>query len=410
MQAVHWIAGSGLYDQAPGHGPKWGETTVRIAQEIAALTECRPSVDYLTRKLGLSPRTVKYHLGHLRAAGLLVYRSKGTRLVGRVRLASVYERVIPVQFDQALGIRTVLRDETAPEYTRVPVGIVEESRKTIGDLARKAARKIRAKRTKRGVDKSVDTGARCTPMQVGTSAVPSAGSSSLPSESKLARGKKSSPTPKQQKPKARKLNQVGRRYQLARELITAVPWLGKAAVPRIAWIVRRVADAGWTCDEVRAFLAVADVDLDPRRPSGFLAARLKAAPLGATKEQRRAAVEAWHWAEENARKARITAVRHQRDTSVETTLPQTAPAQRQWAAAVADTAGRTLDEVAVVAADDCLAIEDLPRETVRAMRVEAERDPGLIHAALQDGMSETDVRRLYTNRLVDRALRTPAAF
>ncbi len=119
MQAVHWIAGCGLYDQEPGHGPKWGPTTVAIAQEIAALTECRPSIDYLARKLGVSERTVQYHLAHLRAAGLLVYRSKGTRLAGRVRLASVYERVIPAQFDQALGIRTVLRDETAPP-TRGP--------------------------------------------------------------------------------------------------------------------------------------------------------------------------------------------------------------------------------------------------------------------------------------------------
>jgi biotin operon repressor len=407
MQAVHWIDGSGMYDQAPGHGPKWGPTTIAIAQEIAALSECRPSVAYLARKLGLSERTVKYHLAHLRAAGLLVYRSKGTRLTGRVRLASVYERVIPAQFDQALGIRTVLRDEAAPAYTRVPVGIAEEGRKTIGALARKAARKIRRKRTKRGVDKSVDGKGRCTPMQGGTSTVSPTGSPTLPSE-ELASGKKSSPTPKQQKPKRRALNRVGRRYQLARELTTQVPWLRNASVARIAWIARHVADAGWTALEVRAFLALAAAP-DARRPSGMLAHRLKGAhQLWVTQEQRTAAVEAWHQAEEQARKARIQTVRQDREATAEMTLPKSAAAQRALAEATeaVRTQVASTGDVTVHGADDARALEDLAKEEVLRHRAFAEQDPGFILAALASGMSERDARRLYTNRLVDQALRT----
>ncbi|MFF6844688.1 transcriptional regulator [Streptomyces tanashiensis] len=413
MQAVHWVGGSGLYAPSQTHGPKWGPTTIALAQEISALAECRPSVDYLARKLAVSPRTVKYHLAHLRAAGLLAYRSKGTRLTGQVRQASVYERVIPREFDRALGIRTVQRDEAAPAYTRVAVGIAEEGRSLIGKLAKKAARKIRRKRTKPGVDKSVHGGGRCTPMQVGTSTVSPTGSSSLPSEkSKLASGEKVSPT-QQQKPKARKFNAVGRRHQLARELITTVPWLANAAVPRIAWVARHVADAGWTATEVRAFLALAEAP-SVRRPSALLAHRLKGAvQLWATAQQRAVAVEAWHRAEETARKARIAAVRQQREADGEVQLPQSRAAQQALAAAVtaveAAAFGNGSGEAVVVGARDEQRLEDLPRDVVLSLRAAAQTDPGLILAALDSGMPERDVRRLYTNWLVDQTLRNACA-
>ncbi|MFD3336088.1 helix-turn-helix domain-containing protein [Streptomyces sp. NPDC058700] len=411
---MHWVGGSGLYTPSQTHGPKWGPTTVALAQEISALGECRPSVEYLARKLGVSVRTVKYHLAILREAGLLVYRSKGTRITGRIRLASSYERVIPVEFDQALGIRTVQRDEAAPAYTRTAVGIAEESRKLIGKLAKQAAHKIRRKRTKPVVDKSVDRRGRCTPMQVGTSAVSPTGSISLPSEEqKLASGKTSSPTPKQHKPKARKLNQVGRRYQLARELIASVPWLGQASVARIAWVIRHVADAGWTVTDVRAFLSLADVT-SVRRPSAFLAYRLKGAvQLWPTAKGREAAVDAWHRAEEAARKTRVEAVRRQRELDGEVQLPQSPTAQKALAAAV--TAVRTAAygdgtrEVFVVSANDEHPLEDPPTEVALSLQAAAQTDPGVILSALHSGMPERDARRLYTNWLVDQALRTTAA-
>ncbi|WP_329126217.1 helix-turn-helix domain-containing protein [Streptomyces sp. NBC_01353] len=404
MQAVHWVGGSGLYTPSRQHGPNWGPTTVVIAQEMSALAECRPGVDYLARKLCVSERTVQYHLDMLREAGLLVYRSKGTRAAGRVRLASVYERVIPAQFDEALGIRTVLRDEDGPAYARVPVGIAEQGRALIGKLAKKAARKVRRKRSRTPRAAGLD----CTPMQVGTSTVPTAGALSLPSEGKLASGKKVSPTPKQQKPKARKLNKVGRRHQLARELITAVPWLRQAAVARIAWVVRHVADAGWSVLEVRAFLALAETP-EVRRPSALLAHRLKGAhQLWTTNAQRTAAVEAWHHAEEQARKARIAAVRTAREETRETLLPKSAVVQRALTAAsnaVHDWLSAD-GEATVHGVEDGIALEDLPRDEVLKHRRDAERDLSLIRAALDCGMSERDARRLYTNRLVDQALRT----
>ncbi|WP_228981349.1 helix-turn-helix domain-containing protein [Streptomyces sp. DH12] len=398
MQAVHWVGGSGLYIPTQKHGPKWGPTTVLIAQEISALGECRPSVGYLARKLGLSERTVKYHLAILRESGLLVYRSKGTRIQGQVRQASVYERVVPVEFDHALGIRTKVRDDDAPAYTRVPVGIAEAGRKAVGKLAKKAARKMSRTRTSR--TRSRDE--RCTPMQVGTSALSTTGTSSLPSESKLASGESQSPTPKKSTRGPKKVNRVGRRYQVAGELISSVPWLGRASRARVAWIVRHVADAGWTAVEIRAVAeAVPLVAAEVRRPSGMLAHRLKGAhELFTTVERRRTAVLAWQEsrAAERARHHGFDDVQQQ---------PTRRSVQRLVNDACVQVAVGTASQVVEYAAGDAGDLEGLDPTTVLQMRAAAEADHALIHAALQV-MGERDTRRLYTNRLVDLALKTAA--
>ncbi|MFD7615728.1 winged helix-turn-helix domain-containing protein [Streptomyces sp. NPDC059802] len=393
MQAVHWVGGSGLYTPSRTHGPKWGPTTVLIAQEISALTECRPSVAYLARKLKLSERTVQYHLDMLREAGLLVYRTKGTRITGGIRQASVYERVVPTVFDEALGIRTVQRDETAPAYTRVPVGIAEEGRELIGKLAKKAARKVRRRRSRTRTSGR----SRCTPMQGGTSASSTAGTSTSPSETKLASGSTSHPTQKKTSRGPQKLNTVGRRYQLGQELVTNVPWLQKASTPRVSWITRHCADAGWTWQEVQA-AAEEHSPIDPadaRRPSGLLAHRIKGAHLlYADPASRRLMVTAW----EDSR-----AQEHFRHAGYDQ------PAQ-PIASRAADQAMRSIRTVlSQPAPDDCtfhaagdLDITTLSREEVLEHRAYA-ADPEYVRAMLTS-LGNRDTRRLLTNKLVDQAL------
>ncbi len=56
--------------------------------------------------------------------------------------------MIPVEFDVALGIRTVQRDEDAPAYTRAVSGIAEAGRELMAKLAKKASRKVRKPRSK----------------------------------------------------------------------------------------------------------------------------------------------------------------------------------------------------------------------------------------------------------------------
>ncbi|MFD7532218.1 transcriptional regulator [Streptomyces sp. NPDC059849] len=335
MQAVHWVAGSGLYRprRHRSHGPRsFGPTTVRVAQELAQLLPCRPGIEYLVRRTGLSERSVEYHLGMLREAGLLAWIVKGTRVSGGPAQASEFARMIPVEFDVALGIRTVQRDEDAPAYTRAASGIAEAGRELMAKLAKKASRKVRKPRSKtsskasskasvkgarkgaeQGVGTVVSDEVRCTPMQVGTSASSTAGDTSFPPESKLASGVSKSPTPKKSKAKAsghRKMNVVGRRFQLARELTQELDWLRGCSVARIAWVARNVADAGWTVTDVRGWLHLRGEAARVRRGSGLLAALLAGAETILDTPQKRAdAIEQWRGAQEAARRHRIQQVR-----------------------------------------------------------------------------------------------------
>jgi DNA-binding transcriptional ArsR family regulator len=402
MTAVHWVtdcARRGLYTPSSSHSPKWGPTTVATAQEIAALKECRPGIDYLARKLKVSVRTVKYHLAMLREAGLLVYRSKGTRIRGEGNQASRFERVVPAAFDEALGIRTV-----GEGVQRRPVGASEEHRGLLGKLAKKAARKTRRRPRRTPSSRT----SRCTPMEGGTSGTSSAASTYSPPESKLASGEAKSPTQKKSNRGPKKLNKIGRRYQLARELIQLVPWLKDASIPRIAWIIRHAADAGWTALEVQAIaeqerpILAAQV----RRPSGLLADRLgNLHLLYTTPERRKTAVLAWQESrvQEQARHTGYDEVhggdRRPASVSVQD-LVREAFRRNQEIAAGPVPAGECWD----ITEDTRTELEDLDRELIKAVRAEASADLSLITSALANGMTERDARRLYTNWLVDQAL------
>ncbi|MER8002990.1 helix-turn-helix domain-containing protein [Streptomyces sp. NPDC095613] len=405
MTAVHWVhslAASGLYVPSRKHGPKWGPTTLVIAQELSALKECRPGIAYLMRKLKAAKRTIQYHLDMLREAGLLVYRVKGTRLAGQPNQTSVFERIIPAAFDEAHGIRTIQRDETQPAYTRVPVGAAPEHQAQLGTLSRKATRKRRRPRKRTGSSRT-----RCTPMQGGTSAVDSAGTTHSPSESKLASGSEQSPTPKKPKRGPRKLNKIGRRYQLAAELISRVPWLDGASRSRIAWIVRHVADAGWTALEVQA---VAEdgaplTAMDVRRASGMLAHRLKGVhELYTTTARRETAVQAW----QDSRIAERA--RHAGYETLDGSGPARASVQRMYREArirclTKPLTAADLDGAVEYDCDDTnrVDIAALSRDEVIDLRAAAESNLDLIREAIP-AMGEHDARRLYTNRLVDLAL------
>lgn len=330
MQGVHWVAGSGLYEprRYRSHGPRsFGQTTVFIAQLLSELSPCRPGIEYLMRRTGLTKRAVQSHLQILREAGLLAYIVKGTRQRGGPPQASEFALMLPPEFDAALGIRT------AGEGTgRRVTGIAEFGRKLMAKLAAKAARKVhrpRSTMSSRTAPKAARKGAteasvtavsaesRCTPMGGSSSSVSSAGATSFPPESKLASGGSESPIPEKSKAKGssrRKLNTVGRRFQLARELTHELGWLRGCSVPRIAWVARTVADAGWTVTEVKAWLHFRGEAAHVRRGSGLLAVLLaNAVTVLDTPAKRAEAVARWRGAQEAARRDRIQQVRAQRE-------------------------------------------------------------------------------------------------
>ncbi|MFI8916513.1 transcriptional regulator [Streptomyces sp. NPDC053513] len=337
MQAVHWVAGAGLYKprRHRSHGPRsFGPTTVRVAQELAQLFPCRPGIEYLVRCTGLSERSVQNHLQILRETGLLAYIVKGTRVSGGPAQASEFARMIPVEFDAALGIRT------AGEGTgRRVVGIAEAGRELIAALAARAAKKVRRPRPKaaKPVSKGSPTGvpegageaaetavsarSRCTPMGGGADGSSTAGTTSLPPENKLASGQNESSSRKKSKAKAggrksgrRKLNIIGRRYQLGRELTQQVEWLRGCAVPRISWVARHLADAGWTVTEVLAWLYLRSSAEKVYRGSGLLAVLLaNAQNVLDTPAKRADAVAQWRGAQEARRCHDIERVRADRE-------------------------------------------------------------------------------------------------
>ncbi|MFB7031531.1 MULTISPECIES: transcriptional regulator [unclassified Streptomyces] len=343
MQAVHWVAGSGLYQPRRHRSSglrSFTKTTIYIAQLLVELTPCRPGIEYLMRRSGLSERTVEYHLAALRETGLLAYVVKGTRVSGGPAQASEFARMIPPAFDAALGIRTVLRDETAPAYTRAVTGIAEAGRRLMAKLGKKASRRVRrprprtaskvsAKASPPGVpegaggvaETTVSEGSRCTPMGGGCSTSSSAADTYPPSESKLASGQSESSSRRKGKAKAggrktgrRKLNRIGRRYQLGRELTQQVEWLRGCSVARIAWVARNVADAGWTVSEVLAWLHLRGTAERVHRGSGLLAVLLAGAETVLDTPAKRAdAIAQWRGAQEARRRHDIERVRAERE-------------------------------------------------------------------------------------------------
>ncbi|MFJ2565800.1 transcriptional regulator [Streptomyces sp. NPDC087568] len=433
MQAVHWVAGSGLYRprRHRSHGPRsFGLTTVRVAQELAQLFPCRPGIEYLVRRTGLSERSVEYHLGMLREAGLLAWIVKGTRVSGGPAQASEFARMIPVEFDVALGIRTMQRDEGAPAYTRAVSGIAEAGRELMAALAKKAARKVRKPRSKtssrtpakasvRGAEQGVVTAVsdevRCTPMQVGTSASSTAGTTSFPPESKLASGVSKSPTPKKSKAKAggcRKLNAVGRRFQLARELTQELDWLRGCSVPRIAWVARNVADAGWTVTDVKGWLHLRGEAARVRRGSGLLAVLLAGAETVLdTPEKRADAIEQWRGAQEAARRHRIQQVRARTERyEGDWDAPSSRAVQREVEAAFAQVreaanGGRHQDQDDV--ADDQGLEAELSEQELAQLRADAwgqfmAGETDLVMTAV-NAMGRPAAERIYGAELVQRA-------
>ncbi|MFD8078207.1 hypothetical protein ACFV3E_36770 [Streptomyces sp. NPDC059718] len=200
-----------------------------------------------------------------------------------------------------------------------------------------------------------------------------------------------------------------RRFQLAGELVRRVPWMGRASVPRIAWIVREVSDAGWTADEVIAWLASGDAPGRVHRPSGFLARRLHGAtavwPHAASRE---AAVE-------RVRDSRRAEHARHDDWGGEVSYPcaqavatgfRRAVDKARVRAAAVGRAAEPLEEVPALAADDTgrIDLDGLTRQEVLDLRTLAAKNPVLIEAAI-DALGEDDARRLYTHQVVDQVLR-----
>ncbi|MEY9840580.1 transcriptional regulator [Streptacidiphilus sp. EB103A] len=399
MQAVHWAVDHAELAGERTHGPRrLGRSTIRIAQVLAELKDCRPGIAYLVRTVKLKARTVKYHLGLLREAGLLAYRFKGTRVADVGSLASEFDRVIPPAYDEAVRLRT----RASETHIRIVCGIEDEGRPLMRTLCRKAGRKLRAQRRPapgeaRNAAPSTGprTTPRCTPRVGGSTQRFTDGLTLLPSES----GQPTNPAKTATRTRARTLNAVGRRHQLSRELIEQVPWLARANPQRISWIVRHLADAGWSTIEVVAVLALCPPATTVHRPSGFLAHRLRGTHLLYDTPDKRNNVVTW-W-----RDSRIAEQSRHTEWDTTWTPPTSRAVTREVNNALTGMhrAKPSMAEPALVLDSSGRAdLDQLDPADVVALRLAAQQDHGLIRATITHS-GEDYARRLFTNRLVDRA-------
>ncbi|MGW4651810.1 helix-turn-helix domain-containing protein [Kitasatospora sp. NPDC004289] len=312
MQAVHWVHGAGLYVPPP-RLPLFGETTLRLARVLSELTPCRPSIARLMRELGCSKRTVQNHLKILRACGLLAWRSVGTRLPmlpGQLRVecrASEYERLAPLAYDEALGIRTV-----GEGLERRMTGISEEGRSLIGELGKKAARKVRRRRRTsrhRSAAQPVET-TSCTPMVGGTTHLVSStsdvdckatgGARVEKSASKAKRTAKPSRAAGQGRPtvlgQAVTAAMVVAGDRLAKLAYRRVPWVRQASHDQLRWVLNDLAGRGWSDARALAWLgeiagqyAGAGLLWRPERPHALIAHALRQETVQAAHEDELAA-------------------------------------------------------------------------------------------------------------------------
>jgi hypothetical protein len=181
-------------------------------------------------------------------------------------------------------------------------------------------------------------------------------------------------------------------------LIQQVPWLSRAASARVAWVIRDVADAGWTLPQVMGWLTTREVPDQIGRPVAFLAARLAGAvQVTTTVEQRERLAEAWR------DDLRAAAGRH-----AEWAGGWAPPRARQVQALVADAFAGPAPEPVVPGAHvhgvgDELLLDDLAEHELFAVRSMAKQRPDLVRMAVQV-QGEAYARRLYTSVVVDRAL------
>ncbi|WP_208883449.1 hypothetical protein [Streptomyces armeniacus] len=236
-----------------------------------------------------------------------------------------------------------------------------------------------------------------------------------PPESKLDDGERTSATGKKTRKSSGargKLNKVGRRYQLAAELVRQVPWLRRADVPRVAWAVREVSDAGWTAAEVTAWLGTTAAPTDgARRPSGLLAFRLRGVtgtPGWRTPAQRSQAVQEWR----DSRRAERARHDHTAGWGTQDWQPPRSRAvQRHVAEAFAQVREHPRDRHAAGAVwttDASSGPQDLTQQELQDLRNTAwgsfmTGDPTLITSAV-DLMGRACAEQLYGAALVRRAL------
>ncbi|MFS0695047.1 cell wall protein [Streptomyces nitrosporeus] len=399
LRAVAWLVGTGLH-------PRARTTTLAVAHDLArrmdydlglvlydlkgTATRCRMTV-----------ATVKRHVRVLRELGALVWKRHGSKrnlhLLGRpyTATATIYAATVPALYDTAMGHRL---DGTG-YHARVR-GVTDAGRDraittTAGTRHRPVDNPlVDHRRSGRHEPHSLDAHHDVPPAELGetlnyTPRMRAASPDTPPRPDGKAGRKADRKTggrktgdgrttrrrrPTRDRAPRRSPLQVAHDIAVARQVRPLVSWTQSEGLRRLAHALRPLIDHGLDAHAIAAELHGMALTWRPRHPAAYITA--------------------------------VLARDHRATTAAETAGHPRTPPPRAFSQALATL--RTAQTAAVGAtrpADDhppADSTEDLTSEDITLLRSAAATDPALILTALEN-LGELRTRRLYTDRLVDRA-------
>ncbi|MEU1132964.1 hypothetical protein ABZ383_24415 [Streptomyces sp. NPDC005900] len=246
--------------------PKAGDTTLRVARDLAARLNADGHVAYcrdtMWRRLGISRRTLERHIAVLRELGLLVWAVHGSRTNTRpagigewAGTATIYAAVVPRAWDDVLGHRV-----SGHGYHARHIGFTKHGRQ----LAIAEARR-RTRPSHRRDAPSCNTNQPRPKAEMGGKK----NNTSAPPRGRPRRGcRHKVPEPYRASPQ-----QAAHAVSVAAWVRPRVPWTQGEALRRLAFALRPWIAAGLSAADIAADLSVWRIPRRPASPASVIMAR-----------------------------------------------------------------------------------------------------------------------------------------
>lgn len=249
--------------------PKAGDTTLRVARDLAARLNADGHVAYcrdtMWRRLGISRRTLERHIAVLRELGLLVWTVHGSRTNTRpagsgewAGTATIYAAVIPPAWDDALGHRV-----SGHGYHARHIGFTDRGRQMAIADARRHARPSRRR------DR------RDTPSCKTNHPRPTAEVREKNNNTSAPRGTRPRPRRRHEVPEPYRATpcQAAHAVSIAAWVRPRVPWTQGESLRRLAFALRPWITSGLSAADIAADLSVWRVPRRPASPASVIMAR-----------------------------------------------------------------------------------------------------------------------------------------
>lgn len=258
LRAATWAISARLH-------PKAGETTLRVARDLAARLNADGHVAYcrdaMHRRLAISRRTLERHIAVLRELGLLVWVVHGTRTNTRppgsgewAGTATIYAAVVPRAWDDEVGHRI-----RGHGYHAHHIGFTERGREMAIAAARQCSRQAYRRDTP-----------SCKPNpQRRTAEVGGRKNNTCPPRRARSRARRRSiPEPYRAAPE-----QAAHAIRVAAYVRPRVPWTQTEGLRRLAFALRPWITAGHSAADLAVELSFWCVPRRPASPAALIMAR-----------------------------------------------------------------------------------------------------------------------------------------